>query len=140
TSADGSNAYQARTGRGARADDVVQEGRSTERWVRLVRTADTVDVYGLPGGGGAWQWWHRYTVPLPATLDVGLAVSAGGNAALSLAKFDNVSVAPSHYPLVEEVATARPAVVDGDRTSLSVLGADDAGESSLRYTWSVLYL
>ena len=139
TSADGSNAYQARTGRGARADDVVQEGRSTERWVRLVRTGDTIDVYGVPGGT-AWQWWHRYTVPLPATLDVGLAVSAGGNAALSLAKLNNVSVAPSGYPVIEEIAAARPAVVDGDRTSLSVLGADDDGEASLRYTWSVLEL
>jgi phosphoribosylcarboxyaminoimidazole (NCAIR) mutase len=137
TSADGYNGYQARGQRDARASDVVSTGRSADCWVRLVRTGDTIDVYGMPSGN-TWQWWHRYTQPMPATLNVGLAASAGGNAALSLAKFDNVSLAAGNSPIIEEVAAARPAVVDGDRTTLSVLADDDGGETGLRYTWSVL--
>lgn len=39
-------------------------------------------------------------------------------------------------PTVATTASATPAVVTGTTTTLSVLGADDGGESSLTYTWS----
>ena len=39
-------------------------------------------------------------------------------------------------PTVATAASASPIVVTGTTTSLSVLGADDGGESALTYTWS----
>ena len=41
-------------------------------------------------------------------------------------------------PTVATAAAASPSTVTGTTTSLSVLGADGAGESTLNYTWSVL--
>ncbi len=41
-------------------------------------------------------------------------------------------------PTVATAAAAAPSTVTGKTTSLSVLGADVAGESTLTYTWSVL--
>ena len=39
-------------------------------------------------------------------------------------------------PTVATAAAAAPATVTGTTTALSVLGADDAGESNLTYTWA----
>jgi hypothetical protein len=39
-------------------------------------------------------------------------------------------------PTVASAASASPAVVTGKTTNLSVLGADDGGESNLTYTWT----
>ena len=39
-------------------------------------------------------------------------------------------------PTVATAAAATPATVTGTTTALSVLGADDAGESNLSYTWA----
>jgi len=41
-------------------------------------------------------------------------------------------------PTVATAAAASPAEVTGTTTTLSVLGADDGGQSNLTYTWSLL--
>ena len=41
-------------------------------------------------------------------------------------------------PTISVAATANPSPVNGNTTALSVLGADDKGETSLIYTWSVV--
>jgi hypothetical protein len=40
-------------------------------------------------------------------------------------------------PTIASAASANPGVITGKTTSLSVLGADDAGEANLTYTWAV---
>ena len=40
-------------------------------------------------------------------------------------------------PTVAIAAAATPATIAGTTTALSVLGADDGGESNLTYTWAV---
>ena len=42
----------------------------------------------------------------------------------------------NHAPTVATPAAATPSTVTGTTTALSVLGADDAGESNLTYTWA----
>src|SRR5262249_8479889 len=44
--------------------------------------------------------------------------------------------APNQPPTVATPAAASPKSVTGTTTALSVLGADDGGESNLTYTWS----
>jgi hypothetical protein len=48
---------------------------------------------------------------------------------------DTVSVANA-TPTIATAATATPSTVTGTTAALSVLGADDGGESNLTYTWS----
>jgi hypothetical protein len=43
---------------------------------------------------------------------------------------------PNEPPTVATAASASPSIVTGTTTTLSVLGADDGGESNLTYTWS----
>ncbi|HTL51093.1 MAG TPA: hypothetical protein VL860_00815, partial [Planctomycetota bacterium] len=47
-----------------------------------------------------------------------------------------VTALPNAAPAVATAATASPSPVTGTTTVLSVLGADDAGEPALIYTWS----
>jgi hypothetical protein len=49
--------------------------------------------------------------------------------------FTNVSLS-NRAPTVSTAAVATPAAVTGTSTALSVIGADDHGETNLRYTWS----
>ena len=49
-----------------------------------------------------------------------------------------VPTAGNQAPTVATAASASPNPVTGTSTNLSVLGADDGGESNLTYTWSVL--
>lgn len=62
---------------------------------------------------------------------------AGG---LSVTSSVAVTVNPlaTQAPTVATPASASPAVVTGKTTTLSVLGADDGGEASLRYSWAML--
>jgi fibronectin type 3 domain-containing protein len=55
-----------------------------------------------------------------------------------LAKFTLTSSSTNQPPSVATAASASPNPVTGTTTALSVLGADDSGESNLTYTWSVL--
>jgi subtilase family serine protease len=53
------------------------------------------------------------------------------------ALIDGSSQPGNQAPTVATPAGATPSPVTGTTTNLSVLGADDAGESNLTYTWSV---
>ena len=76
---------------------------------------------------------------LGATTFVGLAVTSHVDGTNYTATFDNVSVNPAVMnapPTVATAAAATPSPAPGTTTALSVLGADDAGEAALTYTWS----
>ena len=49
---------------------------------------------------------------------------------------ENFQAGPNTAPTVTSPAAAFPALVTGNTTQLSVLGADAGGESNLTYTWS----
>src|SRR5207249_7226272 len=77
---------------------------------------------------------HRRPFPTRRSSDLILQKLAFGGSACS------ASSAPPPY-LVPTIATAAAAspnpVTTGTTTDLSVLGADDAGEANLTYTWAV---
>ncbi len=81
-------------------------------------TNGTIDSTGL------------YTAPIGSSTDtVSAAVGSVSNSA-------TVTVL-NNGPTIATPASATPSPVTGTTTSLSVLGADDAGEAGLTYTWSV---
>src|SRR5204862_32931 len=47
-----------------------------------------------------------------------------------------VPATPSNAPTIATAAAANPNPVSGSAATLSVLGADDGGESNLTYTWA----
>lgn len=95
--------------------------------------------------GGMVSWQFYWTAPLtagPAKLWVAAqSVDGSGNTSGDQQSLTQVSitVTPANQaPTVATAAAATPAAVTGTTTSLSVLGADDAGEAALVYTWSLV--
>lgn len=129
--------FEYRASNGATASFVGNAGASTPVWVRLVRGgADNDSFSGYYSTNGAtWNLIGTQTITMGATAAVGLAVTSRDTAALNTSTFENVAVTNS-TPSVVTPAAATPSPVDGLTTDLSVLGADDGGESDLTYTWS----
>lgn len=84
-------------------------------------------------GSGSGKWYSVSYGPLPATY---LTSPSGGSYHWSFYGTIGTSAAPPNQPPTVAAAAANPGTVTGTTTSLSVLGADDAGESGLRYTWA----
>ena len=83
-------------------------------------------------GGGAVSQAGLFTAPtVPATSTVS-ASAAGVTGAATV----TTALPPNNPPTVVTAASASATVVNAKTTTLSVLGADDAGEASLTYTWS----
>lgn len=105
------------------------------KWVKLVRTGDTFSGY-YSSDGATWTVLGTINVSMPAASAAGLMVTAHDDSMLNQATFDNVSI-------TDPVRVAAPAASAANNftqstTGLSVLGATDAGESTLNYAWSVL--
>ena len=112
-------------------------GISAPYWVKLVRRSSTFTGFASPDGLRWSQCGIPVTIAMPDPLDVGLAVTAHNNSTIGPAVLDNVSiVSPNTAPTVAVPVSANPSPVAGTATSVSVLGADDGGKSSLIYSWS----
>jgi hypothetical protein len=117
-------------------------------WVKLVRSGDTFSAYysssdstTVPTTWSNDATLYQKTISMGSTIFVGLAVTARNNSALNTSTFTNVTLtttpSTNAAPTVQTAAAASPATVTGTTSNLSVLGADDGGESNLKYTWSV---
>jgi hypothetical protein len=86
-------------------------------------------TWSITSGGGSIDSTGMYTAPAsPGTATV--QATSGGVSATSLVTIPNQS------PTIAAAAAASPNPVTGTTTLLSVLGADDGGETNLLYTWS----
>ncbi|MGN6369692.1 MAG: PKD domain-containing protein, partial [Phycisphaerae bacterium] len=95
----------------------VMSPQPTFTWTRTsgIGSIDSSGLYTAPGAAGA------------ATIQVS---SGSVNASASI----TITNAP---PTIATNAAATPSPVTGTTTALSVLGADDGGESNLTYSWTV---
>jgi len=125
-------AFQYRTTKGGMAANNNTAAVATPYWVRLVRSGNTITGYRSTNGV-AWSRQASITIAMGTNVYVGLNVCSHNNNALNTAVIDNVTVS---QPAVAVAASADPNPVTGTTTSLSVLGADPAGESALTYTWA----
>jgi hypothetical protein len=108
-------------------------GASAPYWVKLVRSGSTFSGYDS-ADGVTWTLAQTATISMGSTFDVGLAASNYQDTIYNTSNFDHVTV--DTPPTVATAASATPSPVTGTTTSLSVLGSDLAGESSLTYTWA----
>ena len=112
-------------------------GLSASYWVRLVRAGNSFTGF-ISADGVHWTNAGSSTIAMGNTVDVGLAVTSSGANVLTAATFDNVAIDTN--PTVATAAAAIPNPITGTTASLSVLGSDLAGESTLTYTWTATTL
>ena len=103
-------------------------------WLRLVRTGNVL-TGSTSANGVTWTQVSSVTIPMASSVLIGLSANSNLITTLNRSTFDNVTVS-NVAPTVAAAATASPATVTGTTTALSVLGADDHGESALAYTWA----
>ena len=85
------------------------------------------------GGLGTVSSAGLYTAPATGTGSATVRATSGSASGTA-----SVTVVDLQPPWVVTPASANPNTVTGTTTTLSVLGNDDAGQSSLTYTWSVI--
>src|SRR5205814_900242 len=88
-------------------------------------------TWTVPSGGGTLTAGGLYTAPAAPGIT---AIQATGGSVRSNAVVTIVDAAPA----VASPASASPDPVAATTTTLSVLGADDGGESNLTYTWATI--
>jgi regulation of enolase protein 1 (concanavalin A-like superfamily) len=84
-------AFQRRTATGGESTNTAGPSAGAPYWVRLVRSGTTIAAY-VSTDGAAWTLVGSDTIPMGATIQVGLAVTSHSNGTLTTATFDHVSV------------------------------------------------
>jgi regulation of enolase protein 1 (concanavalin A-like superfamily) len=83
-------AFQRRTATGGTSTNTAGAMAGAPYWVKLERIGDTFNAYSSPDGT-TWTLVGTDTIPMAATVYVGLAVGSHTTAALATATFDDVS-------------------------------------------------
>jgi len=91
-------AFQRRTEPGANAAHTELDGIAAPVWVKLARSGSTLTGF-VSSDGTTWTPVGTDTVPMAATVYVGLAVTAHNNALLNTALLDHVVVSASNEGL-----------------------------------------
>jgi hypothetical protein len=90
----------------------------------------------VPAGTGTVDVRVQSGVTAPDTQNIKNPVFGYGTSALTTAdRFTYGGSTGNQAPTVAQPASATPSPVTGTTTTLSALGADDAGEAALTYTW-----
>ena len=84
-------AFQRRTAAGGVSTNTAGAMVTAPYWVKLQRTGNTFNAYSSPDGS-AWTLVGSDTIPMAATVYVGLAVSSHVSGTLATATFDNVTM------------------------------------------------
>ncbi|MFT3788658.1 MAG: hypothetical protein QM770_21215 [Tepidisphaeraceae bacterium] len=103
-------------------------------WLRLTRSGSTFTADVSPDGM-TWTNVGSTNLVMTSSVYAGLFVTSRYAQQLNATQFDNVSVTPNAAPTIATPAAVSASPVTTTSTTLSVLGADDGGESSLTYWW-----
>jgi hypothetical protein len=131
--------YRSSTGGGV--TEVDGPDRRTPGWLRLTRTGTSFLAEASPDNVTWTAIGTAVTISMSTTtpIYIGMAVSAIEPNLMTWANFSSVTtVGTNTAPTVATSASATPNPVTGTTTNLSVLGADDGGETALKYTWSTV--
>jgi rhamnogalacturonan endolyase len=108
-------------------------------WLKLTRTGNQFAGFYSTDNGVTWtQVGSTRTINMNTLTLGGLAVCSNSTSILATTQFSNVSITSANTaPTVTTAASASPNPATGTlTTNLSILGADDGGESNLTYTWA----
>lgn len=90
----------------------------------------TATAYKLTSGSANPQSAGQFTISDPSNFSYTMPAYSVTTMRIALSSSTNAA------PTVSVPAAAAPSTVTGTTTALSVLGADDGGETNLTYTWS----
>ena len=103
-------------------------------WVKLVRAGNTFTGFVSPDNVTYTAIGAPTTIAMSANALIGLALTSHTTNTLNTGVFDNVTVS-NNAPTIVIPAVATPSPVIATTSLLTVMGADDHGESTLTYTW-----
>ncbi len=131
--------FETRSANGASSSYSASATAAAPVWLKITRTGAGFNQFSayFSLNGSSWtQIGTTQAITMASAALAGLGVTSHNNTAgtLNTATFDNVSL--NAVPTVATAAAASPSPVNGASTALSVLGADDGGESNLTYTWT----
>ena len=134
--------FEERASSGASSASRASQGTfSTPEWLKLTRSGNAFSVFYSANGTSWTQLGSSFTISMGSTIYGGLITSAHSSSQLATATFANTALteAGNQPPTVSTPAAASqlPAP-NAASANLSVLGADDAGESNLTYSWSAI--
>ena len=125
--AGGSAEFEARTTTSGGASSTSSSLKPS--WIRLVRSGTTFTGFDSLDGV-TWTLLGSATIAMGTTVDIGIGATGESDGTLDTATFGQISI--DQTPTVATAAAAGP--LTGTSVSLSVLGADLAGESTLTYS------
>ncbi len=134
--------FQWRSSNGGGSNNATTGSVAAPAWVKLVRSGNSFTAFYSTSTGVPTTWTQvgsAQTIAMATTALAGLAVTSHTNAALNTATFTNVSMTGTgnQPPTVATAAAASQLPPPNAATaSLTVLGADDAGEGNLIYSWA----
>ena len=128
--------FQRRLASGAAALATPEPGLAVPYWVRLTRIGDTFLGY-VSTDGWTWALVGAETVKLPATVQIGLAVTSRGNTVLNTATFRGVETrlpdltipSPWLHQDVGVVGLTGSAAINEDTHLVTGSGADIGGQA-----------
>ena len=136
--------FQWRSSTGGSSSNVVIPGVAAPAWVKLVRNGNGVSAFysktaGTPTTSDWIQVGTAQTIAIGTTVQAGLAVTSHSNGTLCTATFTNMaltSIADPPPTVATAAAASQLPPPSAASANLSVLGADDGGETNLIYTWA----
>ena len=105
----------------------IQRKTGSGAWAQIGTTGAGVTSFASTGLSGNTAYSYRV-----------VAMNAAGNSSYSSAVTVTTPSGANQPPTIAVPGASSPATVTGKTAVLSVLGADDAGEAALVYTWSVV--
>ena len=106
---------------------------SAPYWVKIVRASNTLTGYAS-ADGAAWTNIGSATVKMTSTVSIGFAATSHNTSQLNTSTVDRVALSNA-APTIAAGPSFSPDPVDSVNATLSVLGADDHGETNLTYSW-----
>jgi hypothetical protein len=105
-------------------------------YVEIVRSGSNFSGYYSTNGTSYTQIGSTVAIStIPTTANIGLAMTDNDNGAVSAAVFNHVSLTVVPGPTVTQAAAATVSAA-GTTITLTALGSDPAGASSLTYIWA----
>ena len=104
-------------------------------WVKLTRINNVINGFVSSDGSNWTQIGGNFSLPVGASVTMGLASTSHTTNTLGTATV--TSVTANVAPTIAANPAATP-VNNQNRSTLTVTGADDAGEAGLTYTWTTV--
>ncbi|MGE5611840.1 MAG: hypothetical protein ACM359_21515, partial [Bacillota bacterium] len=129
---------QYRVATGGTSNNITGAKVSAPYYLKLVRKGNTFTGYAS-SNGSTWTTVGTINISMTTSVYIGLAVTSHTDTELNTCTIDKVTVA-NREPTIATPAASSADPVTSTSALLSILGADDHGETNLIYSWETTAL